>query len=230
MSEERRYQDDEIQAIFGAAAEGPERSERAIPAGAGLTLPELREIGREVGIAPERITAAALALDERPAVARTRYLGMPIGVARTVDLPRAPTDREWAMLVAELRETFGARGSVESLGDLREWRNGNLHASVEPTETGYRLRLGTLKGSLFPTLALGGAAMGVGLMGSVYPLLTGPFTEAILGPVMLMGLGTATVGAGVLRLSSWARRRERQLDYIASRARALTSGGAADPG
>ena len=48
MTEERRYQDDEVKAIFAAAAEAPEPMRRAVDAGRGLTLSDLREIGREV--------------------------------------------------------------------------------------------------------------------------------------------------------------------------------------
>jgi hypothetical protein len=52
MTEERRYQDEEIRAIFGAAAEPPEAPEppgsagAALPASTGLTLSELRSIGQ----------------------------------------------------------------------------------------------------------------------------------------------------------------------------------------
>lgn len=162
MAEERRFKEEEIRAIFQAATESPDftgspdSTESTIPTGGDLTLRDLQEIGMEVGIRPEEITAAARALDKRQEVApRRTYLGMPISVGRTVDLPRAPTDREWTILVSELRETFRARGKVVSHGDLREWTNGNLHASVEPTETGYRLRLGTLKTSAVPTVTAG---------------------------------------------------------------------------
>ena len=114
----------------------------------GLTLAELQAIGHEVGLPPERIFEAASALDRRREVPPSRTsLGVPISVGLTVDLPRAPTDREWDMLVAELRTTFRARGRVESTGGSRQWVNGNLHAYVEPTQSGYRLRMGTLKGN-----------------------------------------------------------------------------------
>jgi len=222
MTDEHRYQDEEIRAIFGAAAEAADPVDHALPAGDGLTLRQLQEIGREVGIPPERITAAALALDRRPAVAAPRtYLGMPVAVGKTVDLARAPTDHEWSVLVSELRETFRARGRVESYGDFREWMNGNLHASVEPTETGYRLRMGTFKGNAVSAAVVGTVGIGFGVVTSAILLLTGHGPEAILTPGMLTAAGGAVLGSGFLRLPAWARRRERQMEYIAARARAL---------
>jgi hypothetical protein len=225
MSEERRYQDEEIRAIFGAAAQAPETADRAIAAGGGLTLSELKEIGTQVGIAPERVTAAALALDRPPPVpARRSVLGLPLAVGRTVDLPRALDDREWAILLGELRQTFGARGRAETHGELREWTNGNLHAYVEPTETGYRLRLGTMKGTTFPLLTAGLAAMSSGLYGW---LASGP-AEAMAGPAVMVAFGGAAIGGALLRQAGWAREREQQMDYIVSRVQALLESGPPD--
>ena len=180
----------------------------------------------EVGIRPEEIAAAALALDKRQEVApRRKYLGLPIAVGRTVDLPRAPTDREWAILVSELRETFKARGKVVSQGDLREWSNGNLHASIEPTETGYRLRLGTLKSSAVPTVTLGIAALVYGLVMLIVLLLAGQVPEAFISPALVLAFGGMAVGYGALQLPAWAREREEQMDRIVARAQALLEPG-----
>ena len=82
---------------------------------------------------------------------------MPIAVGRTLPLPRPLTDREWGMLVTDLRETFGATGRVGEDGNARYWRNGNLHAFVEPAEGGYRLRLGTVKGNAIALNRIEGA-------------------------------------------------------------------------
>src|SRR3954449_6387158 len=111
MTDERRYGEDEIAEIFQAAA-SPRRSEgRALTSTGGFSLEELQAIGGEAGIAPERIADAAAALDlRRGAPPPPPHPGMPVSVGRTVELPRAPTDREWELLVAELRETFGAHG------------------------------------------------------------------------------------------------------------------------
>jgi hypothetical protein len=222
MTEERRYQDDEVKAIFAAAAEADASVERPIDASGGLTLPALREIGREVGIAPERIDAAARDLDQPPViVGRRTYLGLPVAVGRTVLLPRGPTDREWALLVAELRATFGARGRAESEGELREWSNGNLRVSVEPTETAYRLRMRTVKGSAVPTVGLGLMSTTFGVVTTALAQAAGAPLGAMIGPAMLLAFGVATAGSGILRLPSWARDREEQMAHIIALAQRL---------
>ena len=47
------------------------------------------------------------------------------GVSRAFPLARAMAQEERERLVARLRETFDATGTVTAHGGLREWRNGN---------------------------------------------------------------------------------------------------------
>lgn len=233
MADERRYQDDEVRRIFEAAAEVRDEPDGAVDrtvtaggSGAGLSLAELQDIGREVGLEPDRVAAAAAALDRTgsvPAVQR-RLLGLPLSAGRTVALPRAPTDEEWEILVSGFRETFQARGKVTGHGALREWTNGNLHAFVERTGEGYRLRMGTVKGSAVPT-ALGGA--GALLFG--VPIALGEFAKGqtadgliVLVLFVLTGLGVLATSLG--GLPRWARTRQAQMDALAERAVALLTG------
>src|SRR5262245_49976007 len=132
---ERRYEDEEVREIFSLATTGNAPDRRLPAESGGMTLDELKRIGEEAGIEPARVAQAAASLDARgkPAPMR-RSLGLPIGVSRVVDLPRAPTDREWEQLIAEFRTTFGTKGEAKTSGGLREWTHGNLHICVEPTE------------------------------------------------------------------------------------------------
>jgi hypothetical protein len=221
MTDERRYEDDEIAEIFEAASL-PEAGRRGAHSAHGLTLRELQAIGSEVGIAPERIAEAASSLERTPTqTPRRRDFGMPISVGRTVELARAPTDREWALLVADLRETFGARGKESSQGHTHQWSNGNLHAFVEPTATGYRLRLGTLKGDAVALNRLGVGGIAMGLFTAIAPFLAGNPTTDLASALMLGGLGAGAIAYNALRLPRWGREREEQMDHIAERARAL---------
>ena len=224
MMDERRYEEEEVAQIFQAAASPRERESRGralTPSTGGFSLAELQAIGSEVGIEPERIAEAAAALEVRGAVAPKRsYLGMPVSVGRTVDLPRAPTDREWDMLVAELRETFGARGKDRSSGGMRAWNNGNLHAYVEPTAEGYRLRLGTTKGGAAQSIQMGMAALLAGLLLAV--LLFAEVLDEDLSVLLIFAMmGVGALGMNAIRLPRWAREREEQMDHIAVRARSI---------
>jgi hypothetical protein len=222
MTDERRYGDEEVAEIFKAASSARASEGRALSSASGLSLAELQAIGGEVGIAPERIADAAAALDlHRGAAPRRTHLGMPVSVGRIVELPRAPTDREWELLVADLRETFGAHGRDVSQGGLRAWRNGNLHAYVEPTATGHRLRLGTVKSNGIAVGRLGIAGLLVGLLMLVFLLLTGEGVDDAVMAMLFAAFGAAALGANALRLPRWAGEREEQMEQIAARARTL---------
>jgi hypothetical protein len=223
MSPQRTYDDDEVREIFAVAA----RRELANPqptAAPGLTLAELQEIGREAGLDAGEVARAAAALETRALEAPARTsMGMPIEVIRVVPLPRAPRDAEWEQLVGELRATFGARGRLATQGGLREWANGNLHACVEPSGNGYRLRLGTLKGDARSLNAVAGAGFVAGAVG-LGSALFGGAPQDVFVPAFLAASAIAAFGANILRLPRWADTRRRQMDFIAARAAAIMDG------
>ncbi|HEX8394751.1 MAG TPA: hypothetical protein VF665_20570 [Longimicrobium sp.] len=226
MAGQRTYDDDEVRAIFAEAARRELAEPRPAPAANGLTLVELQDIGREAGLDVAAVTRAAASLDA-PAVQTPvrRSLGMPVEVVHTVALPRAPTEGEWEKLVAELRSTFRARGRVASQGGLREWSNGNLHALVEPSVDGYRLRLGTVKGNARVLNALGGASLFAGAA-ALSSALSGGLPQDIIVPGMIAATGLGAFAANLLRLPRWAQTRRRQMDLIGAKAAAIM---AADP-
>ncbi|HEU4454173.1 MAG TPA: hypothetical protein VFR81_13980 [Longimicrobium sp.] len=228
MQDERRYREDEVAAIFEAAASRGGSGSSALTSGEGLTLAELQTIGSEVGMAPARIAEAAAALDLRRSTLRLTDLGMPVSVRRAVDLPRPPTDREWEMLVAEMRGTFNAKGRDGSRGSMREWSNGNLHALVEPTGTGHRLRLGTTKGDAVPLNRMGATGLVMALVSLLALFFTGELPDGLFLPLVFAAMGGGTLAYNALRLPAWAREREEQMELVAAQARLLLAGNA-DP-
>ncbi|HEU4882800.1 MAG TPA: hypothetical protein VFT45_11155 [Longimicrobium sp.] len=227
MPDERTYREDEVAEIFEAAA-------RPVPSTAlsraeGFTLAELQSIGGEAGLAPERIAEAAAAIELRRGAVRRKNLGMLVSVGQTVDLPRAPTDREWEMIVADLRETFGARGREQSQGDVRMWANGNLQAYVEPTPTGYRLRLKTTKGDAMGLNQMGGIGLVTALVWLMIILVGSGMSELLFIPVMMAFMGGGALAYNALRLPGWGLEREQQMAEIAIRTRSLLGAAPPDP-
>lgn len=218
MNEPRLYDQDDIRRIFALATRerGPEPASAA--AAGGLTLTDLEQIGREVGVEPEAIARAAAQL-ERPAgeVPVRRSWGSPTEVMRTVPLPGPVSDQQWEMIVAELRATFRARGRLVAQGGLREWVNGNLHACVEPTRSGYRLRIGTRKGDAGVLNALGAVGLTTGAVAFGSLLLSGGIQEALFVPWMISASGAAALLANALRLPRWSRERQQQMEAIAAK-------------
>ena len=222
---ERQYNDEEIAAIFERASE-TEQSALPRPAeGKGLTLAALQDIGRDVGISPEAIALAARSLDQAGRPALQRFMGLPIGVGRTVEFDRPLSDSDWERLVADLRTTFRARGTVRYDGPFRQWTNGNLQALLEPIPNGHRLRLETVKGDS-RSLMTGGAVVLAGATATLLAVAvagtlnqTGALTG--IGYMAIMGLGM--FAAGALRVSAWARRRRTQFDQLIARLALATS-------
>jgi hypothetical protein len=214
---ERRYSEDEVAAIFERAAGAQHTDRRQLPPADGMTLSDLQDIGREVGLPPELVAQAARSLDLAGRPDSRTILGLAIGVGRTIDLGRRLSDEEWERLVADLRETFDARGSVRYDGPFRQWTNGNLQALLEPTPTGHRLRLRTLKGSARSLMAGGVALVGVAAAVFVSTLVTGQVAEQASVLALLSALGLGTFGAGALSLPGWARQRRQQMEGVVER-------------
>ena len=215
---ERRYNDKEIAAIFRAAAEeGPQSPQREVARDEGLTLAELQSIGTEVGISSEAVAQAARAVDVRLGAASRTFLGLRIGVARTVNLNRRLSDEEWERLVVQLREVFNARGRTRSDGSLRQWTNGNLQVLVEPTETGHRLRFWTTHGAARASIGAGLAVLGVTAIVALSGAIWGTLGDAASGIALMAAAGVGMIASGALRLPRWARLRERQVEALAAR-------------
>jgi hypothetical protein len=215
---DRRFNEAEVSAIFERATEAPRVEHGQTASGEGMTLAELQAIGREVGIAPERIAAAAHSLDRAPSAPR-RIFGLPMGVERTVELNRRLSDEEWERLVVLLRETFQARGRVASQGSLRQWTNGNLQALLEPTATGQRVRLRTFKSDGPPRMAGGMAMIGIAVTGLTTAVLTGAAADhGMLAALMTLGaLGSTMIASAIVGLPRWARLRQQQMDEVAAK-------------
>jgi hypothetical protein len=225
MAEERRYTDEEVEAILKAAAEVESSPQSLLPGSRGMTLSELQEIGREAGISPDAVRVAAGQLTLKPIDATRRFLGLPLGVGRTIELERKLTDEEWDRLVVDLRHTFNARGLVRTEGSLRSWNNGNLQALLEPTQTGQRLRLRTVHGGARSMLQIGAAMFGMAGVMTVVSLLKGTIPDTgFASSVATLGmLGGSFIGVAAIQLPSWARRRRQQMEEIAGRISAETA-------
>jgi len=213
---DRRFNEDEVAAIFAQATEAHQSHQRQLPSGEGMTLAELQEIGREVGIAPELVASAAKSLDQLGRPTSRKFLGLPIGVGRTIELDRKLSDAEWEQIVVDLRETFDARGTVKKEGSFRQWTNGNLQALVEPTPTGHRIRLRTMKGDSRALMTGGLAMLGVTAAMSIAAMMGGA-GGAVSSIAQLGVIGAGMFAFGALRLPSWARLRRQQMEELAGR-------------
>ena len=226
MTTTRRYSESEIALILEHAGAAQEKAQDATSnalsttSGEGLTLEQLQDIGTEVGIAPEFVARAASAVargDLVPTQQRT-WLGLPVGVSRTIEFGRTVSDEEWDRIVVTLRETFEARGRLQRDGSFRQWSNGNLQALLEPTATGHRLRMMTRKGDVTSRVWLSAIGLSVTtVLWSVLLLRGGNVDTGALIATSAMGLAGALSLLSIgFQLPRWARTRAAQMESIAS--------------
>jgi hypothetical protein len=222
---DRRYNEEEVAAIFERAAEAQQSARRHLGAGEGMTLADLEEIGRDVGIPTDLVAQAAKSLDQGGRPGARSYLGLPVSVGRTVELDRRLTEEEWEHLVVDLRETFDARGQVSSHGSLRQWTNGNLQALLEPTPSGHRLRLKTVRGNSIALMSAGLAFGGISAVILLFGAVSGEWGGALGGAFGIAAAGLATFALGAFRVPTWARTRRRQMEGVAARLAIAAEGG-----
>jgi hypothetical protein len=217
---QRRFNETEVAEIFERATQHQASAVRQTTSAEGMTLVQLQEIGREVGIAPEALEQAARSIDLSDRETGRRFLGLPIGVGLTANIGRQLTDEEWQRLIVDLRETFDARGKVREEGAFRQWTNGNLQVLVEPSADGNQIRMRTFKedSRLYIGMGLGLIALAVFVFAG--KIVAGTDVPTILGKfIPLSFMGTGLVAFGALRLPGWARERRAQMESIVARLR-----------
>ena len=217
---ERHFNDEEVAAIFKRASENEHQGLPRLAEGKGMTLAMLQDIGREAGMSAESIADAARALAVSATTTSETFLGLPIGVGQAVEIDHPLSDADWERLVGDLRVTFNAQGLVQSDGRLRQWRNGNLRAVVEPTANGQRIRIQTFKADSRSMMLLGAAAMGAAVAASAAVAAAGTLGNSIAGIAFMGLMGAGSFAFGALRLPGWARRRRAQIAEVTSRAAA----------
>jgi hypothetical protein len=242
------FGDEQVNVILRRAME----LQKADPADAGgdvvpefrMTLADLEQLARDVGIDPRHIRSAALevshGVSEQPE--RFRLAGGPSHFEIDGVAAGTVTPQQWESIVKALRSTFGGMGRAGQLGSSLEWTHSNndlIHevATFSPrppsggegkgeTEITLMSRqdglmvVSYLGGSLFALIALGvtmGVAKSLGL----------PAGEGAVIAVAGMGGVLATTRA---LLARWTRRRRAQLREAMERLRGMIEEGAGTGG
>ena len=203
----RRYDEAEVAEILDRASSGGPHPLETRPED-GLTLPEIQDIGEEVGIRRDDITAAARALDH------STDRGSPLAQLReqarmthVVTLPEVPSESEWDRMVVALRGVFGGVGAVERSGSLRSWTGDGVEVHGEPVDAGYRLRIDARNPDAFQNITGGAASILVGVVMAGLLAITGTADAVTLGASGLI----VAVGAAWGAYGRWALSRWRQL-------------------
>lgn len=193
----RRYGEAEVVRILERATELQEARVDSVP-GSGLTLDELAEAAREVGIDPAivRRVAAELEGEFREATPASRLAGGPLRlrIERKVEGELPPNRFEDVLLL--VRRATGDEGVATLTDRTLTWRTGGagelarrwvaLHGEDGYTVITWEEKLANLAGALYGGLGLGvGAGLGAG---AAAPLLTAGMTALGIGaPLVIAG-------------------------------------------
>ena len=214
---DRRFNEDEVAEIFRQATEAQQQApQRQLASSEGMTLAEIQEIGQQVGIAPELVGRAAASLSAAGTSTSRKLLGLTIGVGHTIELDRKLTEDEWDQLVVDLRETFDARGTVRQDGSFRQWTNGNLQILLEPTPSGQRIRMRTVKANSRALISAGLLTSGIAAVMAVVGM-TGVSQNNLTAAATIGLLAAVELAVGAMQLPGWAQLRRKQMAEVAQR-------------
>ena len=168
---ERTYSELDVADLIARAVERQQEARRRTPE-VGLTLDEVERIGRETGIDPAHLRAAAAEMDAagRTLTRQTTTSDKHVGVERWIDAPLSPEGWEDGPSRTS-RDHFGlsmasgmsSGGTVQQVGNAYEWQHTSTlgvqtTVTASPRDGRTRLRMRQLVGMASPTVE--GAAYG----------------------------------------------------------------------
>ncbi|MEX2529931.1 MAG: hypothetical protein WD960_04085 [Gemmatimonadota bacterium] len=208
--EDRRYSPDEFRRILeeattwsGGSSQGvEEKPSRVSEPTDGLTIDEMREIAREVGIDPTAVERAAGELVSGGTIRVLSPAGKPFASVFHADLRigRPLSDAQLRAITLEVERVLATQGAVRRTGNGVEWRDAEDRLSVDvirsadstlvrvsANQTGEVVKSSVVLGAA--GLAVAGAAGTLGLVGFLVSLpLVGVGTA---GLIWLYAIGQA---------------------------------------
>lgn len=199
---ERRYTDHEADLILRRAAES---EASGLPARRdGLTLSELKEVAREVGIDTGSVEAVAQGFDTSPTFRPHPLLGSPVAPQLERHVRVRVTPEDYPRVVLAIRRAMGRQGLLSTEMDGLEWRardaTGARYVSVRPEGDRTLIRiLGNYRDGAMAWFTVGGMTGG---MATLVLLKTS-------GMLAALGLGAAPLVALAAYLPArWLWRRQ----------------------
>ncbi len=207
---ERTYSEREIADLIARAAER-QQDARQRDDGPGLTLSEIERIGRESGIDPAHLRAAAAEMDSagRTLSRQSGHTRTHVTAERWIDAPLAP--EAWEEAVTELQDRLGVNatywmgqssgGTVQQVGNAYEWQHTSsigvqTTVTASPRGDRTRLRIRQLVGLASPTAeGIGYGAFIAVVAGAIGGALSGAALGAVLAFLAVWLVAAPTITA-----------------------------------
>ena len=224
MNNTQRFNRDEISKILKRAAE-LEHDENSVDDTDGLTLQELQQVSKEVGIDPKYIQQALRELQTPAQSLTSNMLGGPFKYHILETAPGVLTEEEWEEVVSEIRRIHGGIGKTSKLGNTFEWEQrkkevGYIQISLSPKKDHTQIHLNAnyrYYASMIYTFA--------GIFGGIFLLvLSNKMGLTVINQTIATVLGAAGVlTAARFYLSGWMKKKRKTYDKLINRFREMLS-------
>lgn len=211
----RLYGDKEISRIIKRAAELQEQKGRAGSAGPGISIAELEQIARDLGIDPTYLRQAVAELGSGiDTPAKSSLLGETLIEARRL-VKSEMSDLEWEMMVQEIRRALGCTGETGKLGNAVEWKTSDkelvtYQVTASPREGQTDIQIVSRRdGAAFLTYFVSG------LLGLFTALSVA--APSFSNPVELLAAGGVLVGVMTtarLLVGRWSRKQKQVINRL----------------
>lgn len=224
MSDKQRFNRDEVSKILKRAVE-LEHDRNSIDDSDGLTLQELQQVSKEVGIDPKYIQQALRELQTPTKSLTSDILGGPFKHHILETAPGILTEEEWEEIVSEIRRIHGGIGKTTKLGNTFEWEQrkqevGYIQISLSPKKDHTKIQLNSnyrYYASMIYTFA--------SIFGVMFLLILFKETEfSRTTQAILTILGaTGILTTARFYLSSWMKKKRMAYDKLINRFREMLS-------
>lgn len=216
------YTEKEIGALFKRATEIQENAHESFSQ--GLSLKEIEDIAREIGIDPKFVRSAASELEHQMvAEQRSSFFGAPFMIEQKRVIRGEINDEEWEELVRQIRHVTGSAGRTTRVGQTRQWHRSVKDMSTTLEETHLQVvsqnNRSTIeirkyfKGGAYVAYLMGlvisGTVAGIYLDGSGY-------TELVNTGVVLTSM-SGGFAAARFAIMSWTERQRRKIHGLMNR-------------
>lgn len=209
MGSNHRFNRDEISKILKRAAE-LEHQHNVDDDSEGLTVEELQQVSKEVGLHPKYIQRALDELKNPAQSVSSNIFGGPFTYHLSNSVSGNLTEKEWEEVVSEIRRIHGGIGKTSKLGNTYEWEQrkqevGYIQISLSPKESHTKININANYTYFVIIVSI---LTGVGCI-SLFMFLANEFSNLPSAEILVFGSIIALIIGVRFYLSHWMKKKRR---------------------
>jgi hypothetical protein len=221
MDSNHRFNRDEISKILKRAAE-LEHKDDIDDDSEGLTVKELQQVSKEVGLHPKYIQRALDELQAPAHLVSSNIFGGPFTYHLSNSASGGLTEKEWEDVVSEIRRIHGGIGKTSKLGNTYEWEQrkqevGYIQISLSPKESHTEININA-NYTYFAFIV--SILTGVGCI-PLFMFLANEFSNLPSAEILVFGPIIALIIGVRFYLSHWMKKKRRTYGRLFNRLREM---------